>query len=134
MESALRLARAKGLSERMAWLVFWGGFHGKTAGVMSLMEARMPSTQIQSLLAGHHDDSLRGLLPLSLWTQIPLLWRGLRGIREAGAEGTALGARGRRHRRAHAGNGGQHCPSRPSSYPRLPKPQGTPALCSSRTR
>jgi 4-aminobutyrate aminotransferase-like enzyme len=83
VESALRLARS--YTGRQDIVGFWGAFHGKTAGAMSLIS-------------------------LPLRTELSLLRHRLRGLRPQGDQSPNHRTGGGGDHRADAGNGWQHHP------------------------
>ena len=78
VESALRLAKCH--TGKYEFVSFWGGFHGKTMGVLSLMGSDFKD-KLGPMVPGTHIVPVRRLLPLPAEARVPDLRPGLRRAR-----------------------------------------------------
>ena len=69
VESALRLAKCH--TGKYEFVSFWGGFHGKTMGALSLMGSTFKDG-LGPMVPGSHLDPVRRLLPLPARARVPV--------------------------------------------------------------
>ena len=84
VESALRLAKSH--TGKYEFVSFWGGFHGKTMGALSLMGSSVKDG-LGPMVPGDAPDPVRRLLPLPARAHAPVVRRRLRRGRAKAAQG-----------------------------------------------
>ena len=115
VESALRLAKCH--TGKYEFVSFWGGFHGKTMGALSLMGSTFKD-KLGPMVPGAHQIPYADCYRCPVGLQYPSCGIACAEIGRKQVK-TAGGGRGRRgDRRADAGDGGERHPAARSSCPR----------------
>ena len=133
VESALRLAKSH--TGKYEFVSFWGGFHGKTMGTLSLMGSTAKE-RLGPMLPGSHFIPYADCYRCPLNLEAEELRPGLRRARTQAAEGRERRRHRRHDRRADARHRRQHHPAgrlpprRPRASPRRTTRSSSPTRCS----
>ena len=118
VEAAIRLA--KSYTKKYEILSFWGGFHGKTGGVLGLIGDPIQE-ELGHPAPGPAPGALRRLLPLPVQDGIPRVRHVLPGFRPEDHREQHRGQPGRHHRGTHSGDRRKR--DTPSRIPARPGPR-----------